>query len=248
MNLAFFHTFPLIAFLPVFLMQPLSAQEAKEGNFSGAFADLAGQAYGLDQDLVNGFEYYNRYVGCKGDPYFLEGDFLKGTLRIHGQEYKEVTLRFDIASQLVEMEYTNAFGGNSWIILVSDHVGAFEYGGYSFRKLDLEGQPGKFYQVIQAGPFTCYVHWKKRLMALQNEQHYSSQFTDAPPTCLLEMDGKRTAFKNRKDLVECFPADEQKQIRHLLKRIRFQVHNATPPEMVTGMHEVAALIKSGDLP
>jgi len=44
------------------------------------YTDLVKMGYGLDQDLVNGLQYYNRYIRCKGDPYFQSNHFRKGSI------------------------------------------------------------------------------------------------------------------------------------------------------------------------
>lgn len=246
-----YESYPIITSIVLLLgaaIQPLSAQDANNEMDHPSFEELAEEVYGLDQDLVNGFDYYNRYAGCKGAPFFMEGEFKRGTLTIHGQEYRDVKLRYDITSQLLEMEYMNANGGNSWMTLVPDHIGAFQYGEYLFLKIPVGGQPGKFYQLIRTSLFTCYVHWEKRMTALQNDRVFSSEFTEASPACFLEINGKLTGFKNRNDLAELFPAVHQKEIKRLLKRSRFLVKRASPPEMVMILNQVADLINRGGLP
>jgi len=51
----------------------------------GTFPDLVENAYGLDQVLVNGIQYSNRYMRSEGNPYFQEDSFKNGSISINGK-------------------------------------------------------------------------------------------------------------------------------------------------------------------
>lgn len=221
---------------------PVSGQNNSSGSAKGTYAQLVRKGYGLDQDLVNGFQYYNRHMHSKGDPYFNHNLFKKGSITIGGEVFQDVSLKFDIHSQHVELEYQNFSGGSNRVITIFDHVDDFNLGGYHFQKLSLEGEDKSFYQLISTRCFTLYVFWKKELVPLSGSTTYTDQFTDASPTFWLELDGELTAISSRKDFSERFPEENRKEIKRLLSRNQFQFRNSGVEEIVHNMNSVCHLL------
>ena len=229
-------------------IQPVSGQQVQVAGDPSTYADLVKQFYGPDQSLINGVLYYNRYARCKGHPYLMNNDFMDGELTVQGRYYPDLKIRYDIVSQCVELAYLNMQGSRNWLFTITDHVEAFRLGENLFSNLDLDGQSRKIYQVIRNAFFTCYIHWEKRLLPIQNDLDYTSKFTDAGTTCLLEMEGKAYIFKNRKTFTRLFPVDLQKEIRKIFRKNHFKIKYTTPDEMARNLNAVADLIKQGGLP
>lgn len=224
--------------------QPVSGQQVHSAGDQSGYADLVKHFYGPDQILINGVLYYNRYARCKGHPYLMSNDFMDGELTLQGRNYPDLKLRYDISSQCVELSYLNMQGSRNWLFTATDHVEAFRLGEYLFANLDLDGLSRKFYQVIRNGFFTCYIHWEKRLLPIQNDLDFTNKFTAADADFLMEMDGKTYIFKSRKSLTQLFPAEIQKQIRRIFRRNHLKIKQATPEEMVRNMNAVADLLKT----
>ena len=85
--------------LLLFLIQrPLFAQE--EGlDQNSLFTSLAEWAYGQDQELVNGLQYYNRHPRSLGHPYLHEGLVHQGSVNLRGKLYTGLWLRYNIHEQ-----------------------------------------------------------------------------------------------------------------------------------------------------
>ena len=156
-----------------------------EGYFS--YRDLVEYAFGQDQNLINGPQYFNRYVNYKGLPYLTGAGFVSGELTIQDKSYSPVRIRYDLYAQQVEIEYSNRFGGFGWLVTVFEHVDAFQLESYPFRKLDLDGTP-RFYQVIRVNGFTCFVQWSRKLTPVQNDLSFSHQFSRPGAHCYLELE------------------------------------------------------------
>lgn len=234
--------------LMLFAVHPAYGQMKRNGEKQINYADLVQQSFGIDQELVNGTQYFDRYTNYRGVPYFLSVAFEEGTLILQDRVYGGIKLRYDILAQNLEIEYYSPYVGYNWLVIVTDHVEGFEIRGFPFRKLELEEPGEKFYQVIQTGQFTCYVHWEKKLQALLSNPLYAYEFSDSKSTCLLEMNDRIAPFRNRATLVAQFPEQFQKEIKRLLKRNRFKVKGATPGELVQNMHAVSNLVNIQERP
>lgn len=227
------------------LGQPLCGQQDPSDVNQSSYTSLVEKAYGLDQDLINGVQYFDRYLGCKGDSYIGSIVFEDGELTIKERVYHNLKIRYDIFSQSVEVEYDILFGRGKRLITIADHVEAFQIQEYSFEKLNIEEPSEKFYQVIQTDFFSCYVHWEKQLIPLQNDRNFTKEFSKPKSTCLLDVNGAIREFKSRKDFVELFPDHQKKKIKRLLKKNLVRIQSASPGDMVLNMNEVAKLLKTG---
>jgi hypothetical protein len=209
-----------------------------------SFETRVRKAYGLDQDLVNGIQYYNHYMRVQGHPYLLEKSFANGSVTIDGQVHDQIQLMYDIYAQKVEIQYKMLSSANNRMILITDHLDGFICGDLLFQKLKLNAEQDLIYQVVPNDGFTCYIHWKKKIVPLKYSTNYLEQFTDPDPTYFIEMDGNVVDFKNRRSFAGCFTGTYQKEIRKLLRQNEFSFRRATPDEIVRNMEAVSSLIGS----
>ena len=208
-----------------------------------SFATLVRKAYGQDQELVNGVQYYNRYVQVQGNPYFLDDNFVNGSVILKGHEFFDVRIRYDLYSQQLELEYESFSGASNSLVTVYDQVDGFMNGDYWFKKLNLDGEQ-QFYQVIRTEQFSCYVHWKKATYSTIDAELY----TEAVSRYLIQLKGELQGFRNKKTFVGCFNKSRQKEIKRLLRQKRIKFRGAAPDEIVRTMHAVSDLLNSGISP
>jgi len=199
---------------------PLQGQESSEG-FSLPYADLVYWAYGQDQELVNGMQYYNKNPRSLGHPYLLEGLVHRGSVNIRGKMYSGVWLKYDIHKQQVEVEYQTMSGGENQVILVGDRLDDFTIGEHYFKRMVLDEELGEqFYQVIGGGQMILYIQWEKRLVPVSGDSRFIEEFTSPKRSYLLEMDGSVKPFTTKKSFVALFPKEVQKDIKLLIKQNR----------------------------
>jgi hypothetical protein len=208
-----------------------------------SFAVRVQQAYGLDQDLVNGIQYHNEHLQALGHPYFLDDSFAKGSVIIKGREFSGIRVKYDIYSQHLEVEYKTFSEVSQHLVTVTDHVNGFMHGDFKFTKLVLDDEL-KFYQVIETEKFSCYIHWKKQLIQISTNPHYTEQFTKAVRSYQIHMNGESLSFKSRKTFAGNFPGPLQKKIRSLMRQNQFSFRKAAPDEIIRTMHSVSNLLKS----
>lgn len=224
-------------------LSPLFGQQNRSQSDHVSYAQLVKKGYGLDQDLINGFQYYNKHRFSTGHPYFQLNQFRKGSISIGGEVFTDVSLKYDIYTQNVELEYKKFSGGNNQVITVFDRVDAFILEKHQFQKLSFEGGPAKYYQVVSSPCFTIYVFWEKDLLPLNGSTTNVEQFTEAKHSLWLELDGALSPFSSRKDFSECFPEEDQKEIKRLLSRNQFRFRTAQVDEIIHNVESVCKLLK-----
>jgi len=213
-----------------------------------AYVNLVKKQYGLDHELVNGVQFYNRYSRSKGHPFFHNNLYLTGTLSLDGKTYQDLHLKFDIYSQHVVLEYKIFSGGSNQVITVADKVDAFNLGPYHFKKLVLGEEEGKFYQVITTSCFNCYIYWKKELLPLNGSFTYIEQFSEAKRSLWLDLGGELHEFSSRKDFTVLFPEESRKEIKRYLSKNQFKFRTATVDEILRNLEAVCKLLEEDGAP
>ena len=214
----------------------------------GTFPDLVENAYGLDQVLVNGIQYSNRYIRSEGHPYFLEDRFENGSVSINGKIYQNVQLKYDLFSQDVEIKHKKYSGKKYRYVTISDRMEAFSLDEYEFRKLRIQKEPERYYQVISTRHFTCFIHWEKKLVPLDNSVIYIDHFTNPMFYYWLELNGETIAFNNRRTFARLFPMNMQKEILKLFRQKHISFRNVGPDEILRTMEMVANLFNDEGQP
>ena len=204
-------------------------------------------AYGQDQELVNGMQYYDRHPSSLGHPYLLDGWMHQGSVTIRHQLYDNVMLRYDIHSQKLEVEYQTVNGAFNQVVLVCDRVNEFTIGTRCFRNLKLE-EVEEFFQVIGEARLIFYIRWEKKLVPVSGNSHFIEEFTAPKRSYLLQLDESITAFHNRKSLVKLFPDHMQKQLKRLIRTNHLVLRTANSAQLERFILEASSLINGGGLP
>ena len=230
------HRAVLAAILFLSIVQfPLNAQQ--ETDISPGYGTVVHWAYGQDQELVNGLQYYNRHPKSLGHPYLLEGWVHQGSVNLRGKLYRNIWLKYDIYDQHVEVEYRTMNGADNQVILVSDRVNSFTIGNYFFKRMNLgeeldeEQSEEQFYQLVGEGRLIIYIRWEKRLVPLSGDPRFIEEYTSPKRSYLLGLDGSIQAFNNKKGFVKLFPESIQKDIKRLIKSNQLQIRTASAEQL-----------------
>lgn len=207
------------------------------------FAGKVLRTYGPNQKLVNGIQYYNRHYRVRNHPYFLNDAYQTGTVVVNGEHFPDVRIRYNLFSQHLELEYETFSEASNALVMVDEHVDGFSLGGYSFARLDLEGEP-LFYQVIETGSFTCYIQRQLDLVMFDQGFQFDEIYSDLESRFLITLHGDTFEFRNRKGFADCFPEPERKVIRRYLRQNHFVFKHAPPDEITRRMHDIYALLNS----
>ncbi len=233
-------------FLLCMILLPLQGQESSEGS-SLPFADLVYWAYGQDQELVNGMQYYNKHPRSLGHPYLMEGWVHQGSVIIRGKLYSGVWLKYDIHKQQVEVEYQTMSGADNQVILVGDRLDEFTIGEHYFKRMQLDEEVGEqFYQVIGEGKMILYIQWEKRLVPVSGDSRFIEEFTSPKRSYMLGMEGSVQPFSSKKSFVALFPKGVQKDMKRLIKQNHLLIRTASTQQLELFMIAAGNLLEGGD--
>jgi hypothetical protein len=239
------HKAVVATILFLYLIQlPTGAQEPT-AEPSQEYAALVEWAYGQDQELVNGLQYYNRHPRSLGHPYLLEGWVHQGSVSLRGKLYPGIWLKYDIYDQQVEVEYRTMNGADNQVILVSDRVDNFFIGSYFFERLKFEEEQVQFYQVIGDGRMVWYIHWEKKLIPVSGNSRFIEEYSSPKRSYLLKLDGSIHPFNSQKSFVQLFPKAIQKDLKKLIKSNNIQIRGASTEQLELFIMAATNLIYGG---
>ncbi len=193
------------------------------------------RTYGPDQALINGLQFYNRYLGCSGHPYLQDDRFRNGSVTIRGREYAGLKLKYDLVEQELVVRYQDEAGRNNLVVTVPDHVEAFQLERVVFRRMELEDGASRFYQLIRTGQFDCYVYWAKKRVRINGNTRYHEKCTEASRNFLISVDGSIFRFSNRRGFLHSFPRDARKELRKMFRFRNVRLGKGNPEEIVEWM-------------
>jgi len=202
--------------------------------------------YGLDQELINGFQYYTRNTQYKGNPYFPDDIFYMGSVTLRDVTYDNVQMRYDIFSQHLILAYTDFQERYNQLILNSIHVDSFYLGIYCYHNLLIAGQEERFYQLIKSGPLSCYIHWKREIHSLDYDYDfkYTHEYSSPTGTYYLRFRDQITPVPNRKSFISIFPESLHRELKKYFKRHHLLFREAGPAEIQNLLNFVSSRLET----
>ena len=204
---------------------------------------LVQKTLGTDQQLVNGIQFSNQYARIDGQPYFLDGDFHTGTLKIKDQWVTDVQLRYNLYSQRVEIEYTNRQGHRNQIMTIPESVPAFFLNGFHFSRVEFPDREPAYYQVVSWNGDTAFVGWSRRVFSSQNNSSKPSEFSAPERIYWIEVNGEWKSFDNRKSYLRTFSKEQKRAYAQIIQDHNYSFQKATAIEIEQLLKSVITLNK-----
>lgn len=200
----------------------IKSQEINDINDSGLNVIIE-NAYGYDQNLINGRQYYNFYPKAPGHAFWGQDLFRNGNISINGVKYNNVFLKYDICNQEVLLDYENSYGGRNQIVLLKSKIDSFSIINSRFVKYTFANTGTKFYQVITNSQIKCLYYWEKKLVkdATSVESYYS--YSDEGKKMYLLYNNKLIQYRGNKSFIKIFPEKYQSKIKKYLKNNHLKV-------------------------
>jgi hypothetical protein len=187
--------------------------------------------YGLDQELYNGIQYQKHNLQYKGDPCFPDDHFYVGSVTLKGITYHDLQLKYDCYSQHLILGYTDFKKQYNELIINSILIDSFSLGDYCFKNTALSDPRVLYYQVLESGPVTCFVHWNREIHPTHNDLRYLYEYTGPIGAYYIAYRGRIFAVTSRKTFLLIFPQALQPQIRKYFRKHRFRFRDAGPGEI-----------------
>ena len=200
--------------------------------------------YGIDQELINGVFYENKYYKAIGHPFLLKDEFFPGEINLRGKLYKDIELKYDIFEQHIIINYSYDYK-KLWVVLPDEFISEFSFKGMSFKKFEFPGHFPTFYQVIgNSDELQCLYHWsKKRNDSDHLRVYFSYEFTDEGRASYLLLDGQLLKYYNNLSFIKKFPKAMQNQVRKYIKSHDIKV-SKSKDKLISDLIDYCVLLKT----
>ncbi len=179
------------------------------------------------QTLYNGKAWRNLYYRVKGDQFLFKSDFMPGSVTIHGKEFNNIQVKYDI--------YTDellTFTDHGIIIqLNKEMIDLFnmKYNDrvYYFKRMDgdsLNSLSG-YVNILYDGPSSFYIKYRKEILTLAVENKYD--LFNEIDKIYLQKDGKILLINSKKEFLGLLK-DQKQQVHSFIKTNKIRITKKNP--------------------
>lgn len=156
-------------------------------------------------DLYQGILYVQEYRTVnENTQFFLNSDFLNGSVEYSGQKYFDLDLKYDVFEDEVLLKMISKTSGQT-LKLFKDRIQSFEIDGRIFVGIHEEGLPTGFYEILVESTFFT-LHAKRTKNKFERKDTFIyDEFLDGRSEYVLYYNNKYVVLKSKKDLTNLFP-------------------------------------------
>jgi hypothetical protein len=208
----------IILFILFFNLSGISAQQSK--------ITLA-NVYGSDPSLYNGrFYIYFLPLNTKGNQYFSDPRFEKGSVTIRGVTYNDLELNYDIYNQQLILQYQDILGATSLIIISDAWLESFSFRGLNFEIISSQDTLKSIFQVLGSGRYLIFYHWIKELNLESFQGSQNHMFSEAKKEMNVYNGDQILRYRNNKSLYSLFEPDKRTAIKEYIRKNKIHVKKA----------------------
>ncbi len=191
----------------------------------------AEQAYGMNQELLNGVLQERVNHDALGHPYFLDYYTDQGSVIYRGKQYAGLSLRYDIYDQQLLLIHLHD-GVEDKLWLHEEFITEFTIENKRFIRDTLGGlKEPRFYQVIGLDyPLKVFYYWEKGLTKVNAGNSEKTMFEERRESYIL-VDNKLVGFKGNRSFTGRFPTSFKKSIKEYLRKNTTKVKRASDAAM-----------------
>lgn len=220
--------FQYLAFLFLVLFSTTSVAQQTDEKVEELYQH-AESIYSTDDLLVNGESYIPSRPRAKGNPYFNEDLFAKGEVVIHGREFKNVLLKYNLENQslilraaLASEKYVTLVLRNNLVDLFRLEGVPFVNGGNFFENPALTG----YFQLVNHGKETFLIQYEKTFNAVYDRQTPEGSYSKIKKEYYL-YDGKELIVVTRKASFLNRFSTHKKEIKAYLRKHKIKYKKAS---------------------
>ncbi len=218
-----------VVILIILIFWSLSWSDANGQSLTDYLAECE-RKYGSDSDLVNGEKYFYPFSHSDGDPFFYS-EAQQTNIRIKEKNFEGETIRYDIYSQLLVLDYKDVYGGITSLVLRNQWVESFSFNSLIFKSIIGPEGDFNFFQVITSSTVSCYYRWSKKYQLNLNSGVQSYYFTDPQREAFLFMNDHFYPFRNNKTFLRAFDEKQHKAIKQFIRQAKINVKKIPDMQM-----------------
>lgn len=234
--------------LLLFILFANSALKAQlDGSKQSLFNQIylaAEKEYGINQELINGFLFENKYQDAVGHPYLLNYYSDQGSVIYRGMRYSNLSLRYNLYDQQVLLIYISN-GVEYKLHLLNEFISEFKIENKKFINKGFDDNENKkFYQVIgEDYPINVLYFWQKGLSDLYISNSDIKKFSSGQKETFILMYDKLISFNGNSSFARKFSSKSKPEIKKYIRKNNIKVKQANDQKMELLMEFINTLAK-----
>jgi hypothetical protein len=185
------------------------------------------KAIGVDENLINGYQYINQYPKMSGHAFLGSNEFVPGKLIINNKTYTDIPVKYDIRNQDVIISYINSFGNVNELVLQKNFITEFDIKDKHFKKFSFPETGTQFFQVISNNRIPCLYFWEKTLTVSSSSLASYYEYSDQNKKTYLVINSHLRQYKGKHSFIKLFPDEMQSPIKKYMKSHKINIKSAT---------------------
>jgi hypothetical protein len=183
--------------------------------------------------LVNGYPYVVPDHRVKGNPYFLDNQWKKGTVYINGNAFNNKDLKYNIHRDVLVLKAKFDSSVYKLVQVNKLYIDSFKIGDRLFVQSShykINREIPTFYEQIYNNEITFVKRYTKQIVRLSYSRKHGS-FANTSENRFIIRDGAIENVRTRGAFIRSFPRHKRKEIRKLLREMDINYSKATSREL-----------------
>lgn len=179
------------------------------------------------QTLYNGRAWRNLYYRVRGDQFLFTSDFMPGSVTIHGKEFNNIQVKYDIYN-----DELLTFTGHGIIVQLNKEMTDLfnmNYNNqvYYFKRMDADSvnSLSGYVNILYNGPSPLYVKYRKEILMLAVENKFD--LFNEIDRIYLQKDGKIIPINGKKEFLGLLK-DHKQQVHSFIKSNKIRITKKNP--------------------
>lgn len=190
--------------------------------------------YATDDELINGTIYAVPNPAIFGDPYLNGPEWQQGELFIHGRNFPDQQLKYDLVMEEIILSAPAMDDSRQIMMLNKSQIDSFRIGPELFvhsRTIFPETEEQQFYGKVFTGKLPLFRKYRKTFINSYNSTTPVGKFSGLKSDLLMLEHGQLKAIPNPSSFLGLFPAPMKNQIRKYMRDHRIKLNKATSREI-----------------
>ena len=209
---------PLLLILILFVANPGYAQTP---------VLTANEIYGLNPLLYNGkFYTYFTAANTKGSQFLDDHEFVKGSVRIRGKNFRNLLLNYDVFNQQLVLKYKTRMNNMMKLVISKAWLESFNLDDKHFEILSFPGSKSRIYQVIGQGRYRILYTWTKTYALDHTFGATNFAFSKPIRGSYLQLGNKLMHYKSNKSFVKLFGPENKSSLNKYLRKNKIKIRKS----------------------
>jgi len=190
--------------------------------------------YGLDDEIVNGYQYIFPSKKINGNPFLKDEKWNKATIFINSKSFSDYKIKYDLVNNIIIINVISDKGYDRIIGLNKFNVDSFSLDSLTFvnsKVLLPKETMSIFYQKIYKGKISLYRKYNKRFINLYDEMSPNGKFSTLKNNLFLLKNNEIHNINNIYTFLHLFDKIYRKEIKLFINNHNLKLKTASDNQL-----------------